>query len=1079
MATLLIVRWVLKYADDMMREEGRPQWEEGDKNFLFNGPLQWEKVSTWVLEKGGRTCLKLNLGHGKSFGASVGGYTLKNLCFSSHVKGPQWEEGDKNFLFNGPLQWEKVSTWVLEKNGGESCLKRALKGVSPKVGWGRGYFEKWTSRGNPPVTFAIAACETQNVNVTVLPCFGLSEGCCITAKDTWGKIVQLLKDGHFDQENFDRPTKWSLEGFGGDGGLEGEMLPCQIISVEKRKLRNGNLLSSQMSGYQNECTIGSAMKDFQFPIHRGTVSVLIPSILSLNFSTETSRENPPVTFAIAACETQNINVTVLPCFGLSEGSCITTKDTWGKIVPAHRYTEFYGTSERLALDLAHDALTSMYIGIECAYSSLIIILTEGPQKWSLEGFGGYGGLDGEMLPWGDEMYFEASRLLSLPYNVSFEIMCWNGYSAAADCCIFLVLSYYRKSDDQGISSWEWNLSGQHSTYCALFPRAWTIYDGEPDPELKVSCRLLSPFIPHNYRESSLPIAVYVYTVCKFSFLASMAVVPIYFVINTFRGFRFLYFLDSGIWYKEVSPARGKDKHGLNLALVVLNFESRPRPSDFAQVSYRYFTDFELGERGRGTFRLPMVGGAGVRTIRINLLHSNRDGSYSELVQKGSKTPHHFFSVESAVGLITVGEEASRGMVQKKMLCAVTDAKLLSAIDDAMDDDTLGNHNPHWARISVGKQTGLSDMSFANVEIELRRKLPQKSSQRSESQSRMGMRKLRKLVCSINYERTSRENPPVTFAITACETQNLPKDGHFDQEDLNSRPSMLSSQGDTHCVAVSASTRVEPHEKCNVAFAVAWSPNKFFEGKSHHRRIECAYSSLIIIFTEVYDIGAAPTQDPIPTILLKSPTCGSRRTHNEVLERTLLLLSEYKCGCYFQKTWGKMVQAHRTYSRFHGISDIAALDLALDALTKMSGYQNGKLTFSRFLQGERLSPSSNSSPPREDPPAALLQSAIDELTKHSIGEIGVVSFARVRRRRWDPTWRPCMILARSPAAAEDLTSSHRCCLEVDHRRWGIEVVLGDLAVATVGTDGNECVERIETLERERERERGFVDDGEME
>ncbi|KAM7488738.1 hypothetical protein LguiB_026222 [Lonicera macranthoides] len=68
-----------------------------------------------------------------------------------------------------------------------------------------------------------------------------------------------------------------------------------------------------------------------------------------------------------------------------------------------------------------------------------------------------------------------------------------------------------KSADHGISSWGWNLSGQHSTYHALFPRAWTIYDGEPDPELKVSCRQISPFIPHNYRDSSLPTAVFVYT----------------------------------------------------------------------------------------------------------------------------------------------------------------------------------------------------------------------------------------------------------------------------------------------------------------------------------------------------------------------------------------------------------------------------------------------------------------------------------------------------------------------------------------------------------------------------------------
>ncbi|KAK4750952.1 hypothetical protein SAY87_004434 [Trapa incisa] len=68
-----------------------------------------------------------------------------------------------------------------------------------------------------------------------------------------------------------------------------------------------------------------------------------------------------------------------------------------------------------------------------------------------------------------------------------------------------------KDDDLGISSWGWNLSGECSTYHALFPRAWTVYDGEPDPELKVSCRQISPFIPHNYRDSSLPTAVFVYS----------------------------------------------------------------------------------------------------------------------------------------------------------------------------------------------------------------------------------------------------------------------------------------------------------------------------------------------------------------------------------------------------------------------------------------------------------------------------------------------------------------------------------------------------------------------------------------
>lgn len=49
-----------------------------------------------------------------------------------------------------------------------------------------------TAKGNPPVTFAVAACETQNVSVTVLPCFGLSEGSSPTAKEMWDKMVQVL-----------------------------------------------------------------------------------------------------------------------------------------------------------------------------------------------------------------------------------------------------------------------------------------------------------------------------------------------------------------------------------------------------------------------------------------------------------------------------------------------------------------------------------------------------------------------------------------------------------------------------------------------------------------------------------------------------------------------------------------------------------------------------------------------------------------------------------------------------------------------------------------------------------------------
>ncbi|KAJ0977231.1 hypothetical protein J5N97_012705 [Dioscorea zingiberensis] len=63
----------------------------------------------------------------------------------------------------------------------------------------------------------------------------------------------------------------------------------------------------------------------------------------------------------------------------------------------------------------------------------------------------------------------------------------------------------------GIGSWDWNLNGKKSTYHALYPRAWTVYDGEPDPELKIVCRQFSPIIPHTYQESSFPVAIFTFT----------------------------------------------------------------------------------------------------------------------------------------------------------------------------------------------------------------------------------------------------------------------------------------------------------------------------------------------------------------------------------------------------------------------------------------------------------------------------------------------------------------------------------------------------------------------------------------
>lgn len=69
-------------------------------------------------------------------------------------------------------------------------------------------------------------------------------------------------------------------------------------------------------------------------------------------------------------------------------------------------------------------------------------------------------------------------IVYLCYLLLKNVLLQSATSVPEDIFISIYLSsFIRKSGDQGISSWDWNLSGQHSTYHALFPRAWTVYDG--------------------------------------------------------------------------------------------------------------------------------------------------------------------------------------------------------------------------------------------------------------------------------------------------------------------------------------------------------------------------------------------------------------------------------------------------------------------------------------------------------------------------------------------------------------------------------------------------------------------------
>ncbi|TKR93153.1 hypothetical protein L596_007658 [Steinernema carpocapsae] len=62
-----------------------------------------------------------------------------------------------------------------------------------------------------------------------------------------------------------------------------------------------------------------------------------------------------------------------------------------------------------------------------------------------------------------------------------------------------------------LSAWDFSFPAENLQYRGLFPRAWTTYD-IPECGLKIVCRQISPVIPNDYRESSLPTSVFVFEI---------------------------------------------------------------------------------------------------------------------------------------------------------------------------------------------------------------------------------------------------------------------------------------------------------------------------------------------------------------------------------------------------------------------------------------------------------------------------------------------------------------------------------------------------------------------------------------
>ncbi|XP_074651855.1 non-lysosomal glucosylceramidase-like [Tubulanus polymorphus] len=69
----------------------------------------------------------------------------------------------------------------------------------------------------------------------------------------------------------------------------------------------------------------------------------------------------------------------------------------------------------------------------------------------------------------------------------------------------------RRRKGSALKTWNWEFPKQRATYHGLYPRAWTVYE-IPEQNVQIICEQISPVIPHNYQESCLPAAAFIWHV---------------------------------------------------------------------------------------------------------------------------------------------------------------------------------------------------------------------------------------------------------------------------------------------------------------------------------------------------------------------------------------------------------------------------------------------------------------------------------------------------------------------------------------------------------------------------------------
>nr|CAB3248405.1 non-lysosomal glucosylceramidase [Phallusia mammillata] len=110
-----------------------------------------------------------------------------------------------------------------------------------------------------------------------------------------------------------------------------------------------------------------------------------------------------------------------------------------------------------------------------------------------------------------------------------------------------------------LKTWNWRFCGDQAYYCGLYPRAWTVYHLRGQ-NIVLTCQQISPVFPHDYKDTSLPTAVFAWHIQNNN--SETVEVSITMSMENGTGCRNLRKSGSGLWHENFTcgVAKGVTMH---------------------------------------------------------------------------------------------------------------------------------------------------------------------------------------------------------------------------------------------------------------------------------------------------------------------------------------------------------------------------------------------------------------------------------------------------------------------------------------------------------------------------------------